>query len=149
MNKVTVSKRTKAYFIDWLFMIAFFLNLFVLIRAIIWMVFEIWKTVENDSMERIANIFFLIGTILFMLIFPIFKDLIFPCGNVGFKIMKIKVIDQKSELSPTKKQLMLRGLLFYFYIIDIVVSRVRLDNLSLSDIVTNTKLVSQFAYDTE
>ena len=143
-NNVTLSKRTKAYFIDLFFIFIIFI---VFLNLIIGIVSEFWKITANEPAQQIINTCFLVGIITFIIIFPIFKDLIFPCGGLGFRIMKIAVVDQKTTLPPTKKQLILRGLFFYLYIIDVIFARVRKDNLSLSDIVSGTKLAYRLDYE--
>ena len=127
-----------------IFIGASFLRLLAQVIALI-----ILSMFDNDSTHAIIDNCFKISLILLICVYPIFKDLLFPCGSIGCKAMNIKIIDQKTNLRPTKKKLILRGLFFYLYLIDFIVSYKRQDNNSLTDIITGTRLVSQTYYDAE
>ena len=75
-------------------------------------------------------------------IFPIFKELFFPCGSIGYKLLKFKVVDLENDQKPTNKKMLIRGLIFaIFPMIDIIVSAVRLDRRTLTDIITKTRVI--------
>ena len=59
------------------------------------------------------------------------------------KISKIKIVNEDGE-KPSRKQLLLRGLFFRLFWIDFFVSKKRLDNCSLTDIITKTRQVYLF-----
>lgn len=142
MKNITFSKRIKAYIIDWVFIIILMSGLLCLIGTILVIIGELL----NNNLLNFDILYFviLVGSVY---IYPIFKDLTFSCGSIGCKIMKIKIVDQESGLRPTKKQLILRGFFFMVYPIDLIFVYKRLDNLSLSDIVTNTRVIYQFEND--
>lgn len=138
MKNVAVSKRIKAYIVDWLFIIILMIGLLFILGTPLIIIMEI-----SNSKYLNFDIMYFSFLIFSVYIYPIFKDLIFPCGSIGYKIAKIKIVDQKTGLRPTTKQLILRGLFFMLVPIDIAFAAKRLDNLSLFDIATNTKVIYQ------
>ena len=146
LENVTVSKRMKAYFIDLAFAIIVAMLLALLISVVLYL---ISKIIHNELYDLIVDIGYEVCLILAILLYPIFKDIIFTDGSIGYKIMKIKVLDQKTNLPPIKKKLILKGLFFYVHVIDFIFSAIRLDRLSLSDIITDTRVVYKSDYDTE
>ena len=135
MKNISAKKKEKAYFIDWLSIIA----IFIVSSSLLMLLWDFF-CFEFINADIAYNIIFYGCLIFSVLIYPIFKDLIFDCGSIGCKILKIKIVDENGN-KPTKKQLMLRGTFFHLFWIDYFVSKKSTDYCSLADKITKTKQV--------
>lgn len=143
MRNISVKKKTTTYFIDWIVIIALYgigMSLFMVLWYFFCFVINKLEIINTDA---VYNIIYYSCLVFSVLIYPLFKDLIFECGSIGCKLSKVKIINENG-IKPTKKQLLLRGLLFHIFWIDFFVAKRRLDNCSLTDIITKTRQVYLF-----
>ncbi len=135
--------RVKLFFIDYISFLTFYYLVFFTIFLIIFTTFlEIFNLPFELDLE--TNVFVLIMDCISWPIYSLFKDFLFKNGSFAKKVRKVKVIDAQTGEKPSKKKLILRNI---FYItalttgVNLVFCFKRLDNLSLGDLITKTRVV--------
>ncbi len=132
--------RLKAFLLDLLFSIAFCIFHIFIAVIILGVLSDLFK-LDYKIYDRIPFLDRIICYLTFGAYF-VFKDLFTKNGSFGNKIMKIKVVNCQSLERPNNKKLVLRGLIsFYTSFVDIVFCKYRLDNRSLSDVVSKTQVI--------
>lgn len=132
--------RLKAFLLDGLFSIVFCIfNIFIVV-IILGTLSNLFK-LDYEIYDRIP---FLERIICYLTLgaYFIFKDLFTKNGSFGNKIMKIKVVNSQSLERPNNKKLVLKGMISFFTsFVDIAFCKYRLDNRSLSDVVSKTRVI--------
>ena len=133
--------RVKSYIFDFIFFSIFYHLVFLFGVGIIIEVFKI--DIRNTDSEKVGIITYNVMIFSFK-IYVLFKDFLFKNGSLAKKAMKVKVIDAQTGERPSKKKLILRNI-FYITPLTTVVNLAfcfkRLDNLSLGDLITKTRVV--------
>ena len=141
MNKnanVSFGKRMKSCIIDLVFMI--FLTA-ICVPIVGYVFLFISKLMGNELENKLLE---LVCMFICWVIYPVFMELLTSHGSLGKKLSKIKIIDAETGEKPTKKKLILRGLIFAFLLIfDVIVCRFNMEHLSLSDMITRTRVVPE------
>ena len=140
MKNISTSEKIKAHLADWMFIIVLFCVTIPLIMLPLQFFCHITQRLDILDNEIFSDIVDYGTIVLTLVVYPMFKDLMFECGSVGCRIFKIKIVNDSGE-KPTKRQLILRGCFFHMIWIDIFVSMKRLDNRSLTDIITKTRQI--------
>lgn len=69
-----------------------------------------------------------------------FSDFFTKSGSIGKKIMKLKIVSEHG-LKAKKRNILLRGFGNIFMIVDVLFCRINIDRHSISDSVSNTRVV--------
>ena len=80
--------------------------------------------------------------VLFVLSFPVIfvlRDVIFKGRSIAKRIFRICVIDNKTNVLPSKQKLIIRNLFFFIYPIEAIM--LIATSKSIGDMVTNTTIV--------
>ena len=138
-SNVTPKERIKATVIDLVIMLLITVIIGVpIVACAFYFVCELIGVEINSKLIEIVTMF------LGWFIYPVFMELLTPYGSLGKKISKIKVIDAETGEKPSKKKLILRGLIFSFLtIFDAFFCIVNIDHLSVIDMITKTRVVPE------
>lgn len=129
--------RVKMFYLDITF--CFVLSTIFLISILL--VGELFVIIFGETLRvLISDIGFYMTVFVFLLLL-IFKGGIFHKKSFSEKILKIKIIDKKTLIRPTIKKIILRNIFFPIIGIDLLFSLIRFDCLSLSDLITKTRVV--------
>ena len=79
-------------------------------------------------------------SVLWFLLFPLFKDCIFKNASLGKKILGIQIVNIGDKTQPLTIQLIKRNIMFYFIFIEIIVFFLN-SGRTVGDVISNTAVV--------
>ena len=137
MKNCKANVRIKSYAIDLAIFVVSVAVLAPAFLAIAYFVFEAFDAVSKFEELHIDNLL----AFIFLYLMLLTKDFVTENGSIGNKIIKIKIVAADGTSKPSKKQLFIRGVIACLLPIEIMLCFFNIDRLSLSDIVSKTKVV--------
>jgi len=84
---------------------------------------------------------FLLSALSFIL-FPLFKDCLFGNASLGKQLMRLKIVDIKTDRKVSVGQLVLRNITFYIPLIEFIMMLANHGN-TIGDLITHTAVMER------
>ena len=131
--------RVKLYFVEYCFCAIIYVVSVVAFVPVIWCVD--FFNVANFNDQAFYDVTDKFSFLIAFYIYPIFKDVFFKNGSIVKKLLNVNLIDAETMKKPRVTKLIIRNSLFPIYLINLIFCFKRLDNRTLGDIMTKTRVV--------